>query len=69
MIDYLGETPGADAPFLAYVAFQAIHIPVQAPREFVDGYDGVYDEGWRVLRERRHGRAQRLGLITRLDKT
>lgn len=63
MIDYLGDAPEADGPFLAYVAFQAIHIPVQAPREFIEHYDGVYDEGWTVLRERRHARAVELGLI------
>ena len=62
MIDYLGETPGADAPFLAYVAFQAVHIPVQAPL-FIAHYDGVYDVGWHAIRAQRHGRAFELGLI------
>ncbi|MFT6409102.1 MAG: arylsulfatase/uncharacterized sulfatase [Arenicella sp.] len=50
-------------PFLAYLAFQAIHIPIQAPREFIDNYQGVYDEGWHVLRQNRWGKAQQLGLI------
>lgn len=49
-------------PFFAYIAFQAIHIPVQAPREFTDNYEGVYREGWDVLRDRRFARAQALGL-------
>lgn len=63
MIDYLGDDPGADGPFLAYVAFQAIHIPVQAPQEFVERYRGVYDAGWSELRAQRHARAAELGLI------
>ena len=63
MIDYLGETPGAGAPFLAYVAFQAVHIPVQAPEAFIAHYDGVYDVGWHAIREQHHGRAMELGLI------
>ncbi|MEE4299624.1 MAG: arylsulfatase [Pseudomonadales bacterium] len=63
MIDYLGDAPEADGPFLAYVAFQAIHIPLQAPREFIERYDGVYDAGWSELRAQRHGRAASLGLI------
>lgn len=50
-------------PFFAYVAFQAIHIPVQAPKEFTDHYEGVYKEGWDVLRERRIARAKALGLV------
>lgn len=62
MIEYLGETE-SDAPFLAYLPFQAIHIPVQAPAEFIANYEGIYDAGWQVLREARYARAQALGLI------
>lgn len=63
MIDYLGDTPQADGPFFAYVAFQAIHIPVQAPSEFIERYAGVYEDGWHALRARRHERARALGLV------
>ncbi len=63
MIDYLDEDGGSDAPFLAYIGFQAIHIPIQAPREFIDKYEGVFDDGWNVLREQRWQRAQDLGLV------
>ena len=62
MIEYLGET-NADQPFLAYLPFQAIHIPVQAPAEFIANYEGVYDEGWHALRQKRYERAQALGLF------
>ncbi len=62
MMAYLEETDKADA-FFAYLPFQAIHIPVQAPAEFIANYKGRYDEGWHVLREARHERAQALGLI------
>ena len=62
MIEYLGETDSSK-PFFAYLPFQAIHIPVQAPAEFTANYDGVYDEGWDVLRAKRHSRAQELGLF------
>ena len=67
MIDYIDQGnahPGqAKQPFLAYLAFQAIHIPIQAPREFIDHYEGVYDQGWHVLRQQRWQKAQMLGLI------
>lgn len=59
MIDYIGDEAGAQ-PFFAYVGFQAVHIPVQAPREFTDRYEGVYVEGWDALR-----RARLDGLIER----
>lgn len=62
MMDYLAEGD-QDAPFFAYLAFQAIHIPVQAPAELTAGYDGVYDDGWQALREDRWQRAKSLDLI------
>jgi arylsulfatase/uncharacterized sulfatase len=62
MIKYLGGT-NSDKPFLAYLPFQAIHIPVQAPPEFISKYDGIYDDGWHALREERHARAIELGLV------
>jgi len=62
MVSYLEET-SASKPFLAYLPFQAIHIPVQAPPEFTAKYKGRFDEGWHVLRAARHKRAQELGFI------
>lgn len=62
MMQYLDETP-ADKPFLAYLAFQAIHIPVQAPPEFTKRYAGVYDAGWDEVRKARWEKAQALGFI------
>lgn len=61
MIDFVGS-PEEGEPFFAYVAFQAIHIPVQAPREFTMRYQGVYDDGWHVQRARRAAAAHALGV-------
>jgi len=64
MIDYIdGTVPGQ--PFFSMIGFQAIHIPVQAPREFIERYNGVYDQGWEVQRQRRHQAAIDKGLIPR----
>lgn len=63
MIDYLeADSAQANAPFFAYLAFQAVHIPVQAPREFTERYNGVYDQGWEAIRAARWTRTQALGL-------
>lgn len=62
MMDYL-DAGNQDEPFFAYVAFQAIHIPVQAPPELTAGYDGVYDAGWNALRQARWEKAKSIGLI------
>lgn len=62
MIGYLdGAEP--DQPFFAFVSFMALHIPVQVPREYTDGYDGVFDAGWEALRAERLERAIDLGLV------
>ena len=66
MINYIraDQQAGKQAqPFFAYVAFQANHIPVQAPRSFIDKYKGKYKDGWTALRQARRDRAIALGLL------
>ena len=62
-IEFIDSQLHDDAPFFAYLPFQAVHIPVQAPQEFIEPYMGVYDVGWSVIREQRHKRATALGII------
>ena len=62
-IEFIDSNSNSGSPFFAYVPFQAVHTPVQAPQEFIEKYEGVYDEGWRVLREQRLETAIALGII------
>jgi arylsulfatase/uncharacterized sulfatase len=62
-IEFIDSNAEDDAPFFAYIPFQAVHMPVQAPREFSDKYTGVYDQGWTVMRERRRVAAEAAGVI------
>lgn len=62
MIRYIDEGD-ADQPFFGFLSLQAVHIPVQAPAEFIDKYDGVFDAGWDVMRQERLERAIALGLV------
>ena len=62
-IEFIDSNVEDDAPFFAYIPFQAVHMPVQAPREFSDKYTGVYDQGWTVMRERRRVAAEAAGVI------
>lgn len=62
MIDYIGSGPQRQ-PFFAYIGFQAVHIPVQAPAEFTRKYADTYREGWAAMRKARWQRAQAMGLI------
>ncbi len=64
MIEYIDAAKSDGQPFFAYLPFLAIHIPIQAPREFVERYDGVYDGGWPAQRERRHRGAIATGLVS-----
>ncbi len=62
-IEHLRAGASEGKPFFAYVGFQANHVPVQAPREFIDKYRGKYQDGWTALRVARRERAAALGLI------
>ena len=62
-IEFIDSNLDDGKPFFAYVPFQAVHIPVQAPQEYIDRYMGVYDEGWEALRQARQKRAVVLGLL------
>ncbi|MCF8147299.1 MAG: arylsulfatase [Sulfuritalea sp.] len=62
-IDFIDAGRADGKPFFTYIGFQANHIPLQAPKAFVDKYKGRYDAGWAVLRQERHARAVALGLV------
>ena len=52
-----------EQPFFSYLAFQAVHIPVQAPKEYTDKYLNTYQFGWSELRAKREQAVKDLGLI------
>jgi len=62
-IQFLRATGDDGDPFFAYVAFQANHLPIQAPAEFIDPYRGRYAEGWAKVRDARIQRIKAYGLI------
>ncbi|MCY3793364.1 MAG: arylsulfatase [Gammaproteobacteria bacterium] len=68
-IEFIGSNLGNGKPFFAYVPFQAVHIPVQAPQAYIDRYMGAYDEGWDHLRQARHDRAVALGVLPKAVPT
>jgi arylsulfatase A-like enzyme len=62
-IEFIASNEADDRPFFAYIPFLAVHMPVQAPKEFSDKYAGVYDEGWTVMRQKRRLAAIEAGII------
>ena len=71
LIEYV-DGGDRDKPFFGFLSLQAVHIPVQAPTSYIDGYNGVFDAGWDVLREEKLKRVIKLGLVpptTKLSAT
>ncbi|KAK5084025.1 hypothetical protein LTR70_007277 [Exophiala xenobiotica] len=67
MIQYLKEwheSPDLkEKPVFAYYPFSAPHWPLQAPKEYVDHYRGVFDDGPEALRQQRLKKLIELGMI------
>ncbi|MEM9017344.1 MAG: sulfatase-like hydrolase/transferase, partial [Verrucomicrobiota bacterium] len=59
--ELIGEE-GKD-PFFLYVAHNAPHYPLHVLEEDFRKYENRYDEGWDVIRERRHEKQLEMGLI------
>lgn len=68
IIAFHQEESNQDNPFFSYIAFQAIHTPVQAPQEFVNHYLDTYKEGWDKLREKRFEKAKAMGIVPKNAK-
>lgn len=63
MIAFIDADRGDEQPFFAYLPFMAVHMPVQAPREYTERYMTAYTGGWSALRQRRLERAIELGIV------
>lgn len=62
-IEQLKNKADNGKPFFSYVGFQAVHVPVQAPKEYTDKYIDTYSTGWTALRKQRQKAVKNLGLI------
>lgn len=63
-IDFLGmarETP--ENPWFIYLAYQAVHFPLQAPESDIEKYKDTYAVGWDSIRQERYERMKQLGVI------
>lgn len=60
---FIEDMEAEERPFFGFVAFTAPHWPLHALEADIDKYRGAYDEGWDVLRQRRHARMINQGVI------
>ncbi len=63
LIDAIRENRGDGKPFLAYLAFTAVHDPVHVPEPWLSKYRGEYDDGYEALRVRRWEAAKKIGVV------
>lgn len=52
-----------EQPFFLYLAYGAVHAPHHAPKEYIDKYQGKFDQGWDVIREQWFHNQKELGLL------
>jgi arylsulfatase len=52
-------------PFFMYFAPGAMHAPHHVTKEWVDKYNGMFDDGWDVYREKVFAKQKEMGLIPR----
>jgi arylsulfatase len=62
-ITFIDEALAEKKPFFVYVAFNAPHYPLQAPKEDCMKYAGRYDAGFASIRAARFAKQKRIGLI------
>ncbi|RIX76887.1 arylsulfatase [Acidovorax cavernicola] len=63
LISYIDGGKGDGKPFFGYLAFTAPHWPLQARDAYIRKYEGRYDVGYDVIRERRLARMKTLGIV------
>jgi arylsulfatase/uncharacterized sulfatase len=63
MIEYVESGRAGGKPFLAMIAYQAVHSPLQAPGPDIEKYIGRYAAGWDRIRADRYRRQVELGLV------
>lgn len=62
-LELLGRYENESNPFLLYLSYQAPHDPLQAPKESVDKYKGVYSAGFDSIATARYERQLQMGLL------
>lgn len=64
----IDQAKASNKPFFVYLAHNAPHFPVQAPKEDIQKFIGKFSKGWEVLRKEKHERQIKMGLIKSTQK-
>ncbi len=63
LMDAIRENRGDGKPFLAYLAFTAVHDPMHVPEPWLSKYRGKYDAGYVALKAKRWAAAKKVGVV------
>jgi arylsulfatase A-like enzyme len=64
-LDLLAGARRQKKPWFTYLAYNAAHFPLHAPKDLIDKYAPVYEKGWDRIRQERFERMRRMGLLER----
>lgn len=62
-VDFIREAHRQQKPLFLYLAYNAPHFPLHAPKEVTDRYMETYMQGWDRIRDARWQRIVRMGLM------
>lgn len=64
-LDFLNAARKSDRSYFLYLAYNAAHFPLHAPKDAIDSYVDLYAKGWDHIREQRFTRMRKMGLLDR----
>ncbi|MEI7421978.1 MAG: arylsulfatase [Prolixibacteraceae bacterium] len=68
-LDFLKMSePASGKPWFLYLAYQAVHFPLQAPAKDIEKYKETYQVGWDVIRSERLARMKKIGVVPKNTK-
>ncbi len=62
-IEFAQKADKQQKPLFLYLAYNAPHFPLQAPKERTDKYMEMYMKGWDTIRDERYKRVMEMGLM------
>ena len=62
-IDFINQAHSLSKPLFLYLAYNAPHFPLHAPKDVIDKYMDTYMQGWDKIRDQRWRRIVDMGLM------
>jgi arylsulfatase len=63
MINFIESKREDGQPWFSFMAYTVPHDPIQAPAEWIEKFDGLYDEGYQAVHDARLARMIEMGIV------